>query len=830
MSQPVRGLRFRPAGSPEGPPPAFEVAPDFTFRPELVSRASLRRRALHASPTRSAPEARWSDGVPVTAPDFVFTHRAFVGIARTRGDQVNARAVRMSPRPSARRPSSSSFAIGMRIGDSSSRASCRTTRSPVRTSRDLERRHRQPEDGAPIGSGPFLVEHWERGRAAALVRNPRYWGPYRAYLDRFIASLLSVQGQPGVRSRRGRSRHRRGDVDFAPRHRDRPELRRRRGSQARHGSPERGWEHFAIRIGPGGHPALRNKLVRRALAYGIDRAALVRQVLGELVPRSPAARQRRLPDDRAASTAPSWSRYRTARRRPDGCSSRPAAGAEPTASTSAAVSGCRFASFRPPAALACGFDRARSRHSYGPSESTSSSTLRAAYDGLRTDAPAGRLRRRRSSPGSASPVLARAVVHGCGGEQLSPATASGWSRATSTRPPDPRREQRARVLNRADRRFAKDVPADPALPVPAVLAYKTTIRDVSSPDRLTFWNAENWWLDRLALAAALAVSLLAVSGAGGAARSRRRSAAARWSSRTQPEPACLNPFHARCVAGRPDHAAHLCNSCSSRPSTSAPDFTWRPRLVSSVDVHEEAAVHARPIAFVRRLAGATGFRSPLATSSSPSARSEPRVEARPHVHRQVRSVTAVDAKTLRVVLRLATRSLARALRGHPPGPRPARRGPHDGLEGPDRQPARPARRSEAGRSSSSAGSAAASSCSAQPALLGAAPRLRRPARAPLRRRPAELDEVPRAASSTSRRFPRSFVAELTARARDRVFAVRRHGLEHFAFRMARVAIRRFGNKLVRRALAFGIDRVALVRAVFGPRLPRPPRRPTAPSS
>ena len=46
--------------------------------------------------------------------------------------------------------------------------------------------------------------------------------------------------------------------------------------------PSPSWEHFAIRIGPGGHPALRNKLVRRALAYGIDRTALVRQVLGSV--------------------------------------------------------------------------------------------------------------------------------------------------------------------------------------------------------------------------------------------------------------------------------------------------------------------------------------------------------------------------------------------------------------------------------------------------------------------------------------------------------------------------------------------------------------------
>ena len=38
---------------------------------------------------------------------------------------------------------------------------------------------------------------------------------------------------------------------------------------------------LAIRIGRGGHPALEDKRVRRALAFGIDRMAIVRDVFGE---------------------------------------------------------------------------------------------------------------------------------------------------------------------------------------------------------------------------------------------------------------------------------------------------------------------------------------------------------------------------------------------------------------------------------------------------------------------------------------------------------------------------------------------------------------------
>ena len=43
-----------------------------------------------------------------------------------------------------------------------------------------------PKTGRSIGSGPFLLEGWERGRQLTLVRNPRYWGAHRAYLDRIV--------------------------------------------------------------------------------------------------------------------------------------------------------------------------------------------------------------------------------------------------------------------------------------------------------------------------------------------------------------------------------------------------------------------------------------------------------------------------------------------------------------------------------------------------------------------------------------------------------------------------------------------------------------------
>ena len=114
-----------------------------------------------------------------------------------------------------------------------------------------------------------------------LIRNPRYWGR-RAYLDRLVLRFRVQSTEPVEWFRRG-------ELDIAWGFPAAPPalaaLRQERGIRLV-SPPSSSWEHLAIRVGPGGHPSLKNKLVRRALAYGIDRTALVRQVLSS-VPNSP---------------------------------------------------------------------------------------------------------------------------------------------------------------------------------------------------------------------------------------------------------------------------------------------------------------------------------------------------------------------------------------------------------------------------------------------------------------------------------------------------------------------------------------------------------------
>jgi peptide/nickel transport system substrate-binding protein len=58
-------------------------------------------------------------------------------------------------------------------------------------------------------------------------------------------------------------------------------------------------------------------------------------------------------------------------------------------------------------------------------------------------------------------------------------------------------KQRARVLNRADRRLALDVPVIPLFQSPLLAAFRAPVRGlVLNPGGDPTWNAEDWWLER----------------------------------------------------------------------------------------------------------------------------------------------------------------------------------------------------------------------------------------------------------------------------------------------------------------------------------------------
>jgi peptide/nickel transport system substrate-binding protein len=470
---------------------AFDHGP-LHLTPDLVSRVEVTKRPPFTLTYYIRPEARWSDGVPVTASDFVFTQNAIRKYVSP--DWISDAAFQRTKVRSARPVGTKT----VRVVLNDRLAAWRQLFAVVLPRHalagvDLEHvwqdRIDNPKTGAPIGSGPFLVERWERGKELTLRRNPRYWGPHVAYLDRVVLRFDLSDLVQALRD---------GDVDVVHRRPDpgtQADLERLRGVEQLYG-PGLAWEHFAIRIGPRGHPALKKKLVRRALAYGIDRAAIVRAVYGALLPRW-------IPSESAVFLTAShgyqrnWSRYRyrptLARQLLEraGCH----LGADGIYICDGERLSLRFMT------IAGGANRRRIAV-----ELAQSQLRRAGIEANPVYATGAALLGQDGivTTGDFDVILftwfyspdqgGASDIYRCGGFL----NYTGYCQRLVTRDLDNADRifdlaQRARVLNRADRQMAKDVPVIPLWNEPAAVTVRSTVHGVVPCFPSLIWNAEDWW-------------------------------------------------------------------------------------------------------------------------------------------------------------------------------------------------------------------------------------------------------------------------------------------------------------------------------------------------
>jgi peptide/nickel transport system substrate-binding protein len=481
--------------------PAFSIAPDLTSRPQLVSSVAITKKRPLTLTYHIRPEARWSDRVAVTARDFVFTHEAIRKALATDPDNVSDLHEIHGGVKSIGTLDPKTFRVVFRSREAGWRGLF-TTVLPrhALVGEDLATVWRDgivnPKTGRPIGNGPFLLDRWERGKQYTLVRNPNYWGPHVSYLDRIVVRFQQQSGgaAPPPEVLEGL---REGRLDFAF-IRDPsivPDLQRMSGIRFFHTS-QSAWEFLDIRMGPGGHPALQRKLVRRALAHGIDRAAIARRLFGVLDPTYP-------PSDSAVFLNASryhqanWGRYRY--RPAESRSLLERAGCKPDTE----------------GIYVCGGRRLELRLATTAGASLRERTVKLIQAQLRR---AGVEARPEFVPGS---VLFSQIVPsgnfdltsylkfvsadgsgkkshlGCGaagnyGGYCQRLVTSDLDQADRILDAD----ERARVLNQVDRQLAKDVPLIPLYEPPLVLALRNTVRNVVVSAEDLLWNAEDWWLER----------------------------------------------------------------------------------------------------------------------------------------------------------------------------------------------------------------------------------------------------------------------------------------------------------------------------------------------
>ena len=157
----------------------------------------------------------------------------------------------------------------------------------------------------------------------------------------------------------------------------------------------------------------------------------------------------------------------------------------------------------------------------------------------------------------------------------------------------------------------------------------------------------------IALTTAIAVSLLAVSGAGGAGAQTPKRGGTLVYAQLTPEPACLTPFHGRCAPGTSWILLdRIHNLVLERAFDFGPHLERRPRLVSRVEYTRKPpfalTYHIRPEA---RWSDGVPVTSRDFVFTLRAAEAEPAMQL---LHKAIRSIRAINAKTVRVVLRRRT--------------------------------------------------------------------------------------------------------------------------------------------------------------------------------
>ena len=472
-------------------PGAYQIGPGLELRPNLVSRVDVTKRPPFTLTYRIRPEARWSDGTPVSARDFVFTHRtslaagdefdeaAMAGLAQIASVRaLDARTVRVVLRSR----------FGRWRGLFPAVLPQHALAGAAFGSVWNDRIH-DPATGRPIGSGPFLVQGWTRGRELVLVRNPRYWGVRSARLDRLVLRFFtsieeSIEGL------------RRGELDLV--HGLALSVGEARAVRQLGVSvqsvPGPAWEHLELRVRPPGHPALRNPLVRRAIAHAIDRTALVRTVVSD-ADRRDTASDNTVFSPTSRHYRPNWNGLRY------------------DAHESARLlrqAGCRLGADRvyvcPEGRLSLrAFTVAGIAFREEGLRIVSEQLRRAGIEVVPAFVPFASLNGQILLSGAFDLVLFSWVSQDaepgmnflrCGDVQ----NYTGYCQRLVTRDIDEAArvldaDQRARVFNRADARVASDVPVLPLYQRPLIGAARATLRGYAPSGSFNpLLGAENWWL------------------------------------------------------------------------------------------------------------------------------------------------------------------------------------------------------------------------------------------------------------------------------------------------------------------------------------------------
>lgn len=259
---------------------AFLLTPKFRYKPDLISRYTLKTKPLRII-FYIRRTARWSDGVPVTAQDFRFTwlqkiNPKYSGHVTTEGWQDisdvagRGKVVRITFKKT--------FAAWRLLFDYVLPAHA-LQGEDLTTVWEGEKGIVNPKSGKPIGDGPFVMTKFDRGCCITLARNPGRWHGSRAKLRSIVFRFITNTDSELQAMRSGEV-----DTIYPTAQPQLAELRRQRGVKVQ-SNLGLNWEHIEIQEGAQGNPLAKQKWARQALISSLNRSAAARAVFASLNPR-----------------------------------------------------------------------------------------------------------------------------------------------------------------------------------------------------------------------------------------------------------------------------------------------------------------------------------------------------------------------------------------------------------------------------------------------------------------------------------------------------------------------------------------------------------------
>lgn len=257
--------------------------PDYTLTPDIAQSAKQISTKPQIVSVKIKKNAVWSDGVPITYKDFVYTWLQNINpkndvASRSGYDSIKTVKPTSKDGKSFNIIFSKPFAPWDVLFINSLYPAHALQGQPDFNNVWLTDTN-NPKTGQPISNGPFIMTNYTKGQSMTFVRNPKWWGPHKPYLDK-VVFVFRTNTDSEIQAIRG------GEVDVIY---PQPQLQLidLKGTPGLKIDSQAGTtlEHIDFNEQlKGGFPLMRAPWVRQAIAYSLNRQAVVNQIFKKFNP------------------------------------------------------------------------------------------------------------------------------------------------------------------------------------------------------------------------------------------------------------------------------------------------------------------------------------------------------------------------------------------------------------------------------------------------------------------------------------------------------------------------------------------------------------------